>query len=106
QEGARSSRRNRRADRVKTGGLRSRSASDQHRYDRFSVPTTFAACARDSTPIAGRRNRKREPFGDQAPSSATLATGVEGESLFHVLQQFKAASAPRGASAGQHRQRP
>jgi len=50
------------------------------------------ACARDSTPIAGRRNRKREPFGDQAPSSATLATGVEGESLFHVLQQFKAAS--------------
>jgi hypothetical protein len=28
---------------VKTGGLRSRSASDQHRYDRFSVPTTFAA---------------------------------------------------------------
>ena len=28
---------------MKTGGLRSRSASDQHRYDRFSVPTTFAA---------------------------------------------------------------
>jgi hypothetical protein len=28
---------------VKTGGLRSRSASDQHRYDRFSIPTTFAA---------------------------------------------------------------
>ena len=79
---------------MKTGGLRSRSASDQHRYVRFSVPNHIRgdACARDSTPIAGRRNRKREPFGDQAPSSATLATGVEGESLFHVLQQFKAAS--------------
>jgi len=70
----------------KSGPSENRGFAKQERKRSASVRPIFW------TPIAGRRNRKREPFGDQAPSSATLATGVGGESLFHVLQQFKAAS--------------